>query len=222
MSDWMISKKRYYGLALPIWTCDDCDAWEVIGSPDDPARARRCRLGRVRGPLAASAVDRRGRDRVRARAAAGRGASSTSATRGWTPASWASRRSNGPPTAPTGRSGIPADFVTESFPGQFRNWFYALITESTVMTGQAPFKTLFGYALLRDEHGEEMHKSKGNAIWFDEAAEQHRRGRHALDVLGQRPGQQHELRLPPGPRGGAPLLPAALEHVRLLRHLRAA
>ena len=66
----------------------------------------------------------------------------------------------------------PADLVTESFPGQFRNWFYALITESTVMTGQAPFTTLFGYALLRDEHGEEMHKSKGNAIWFDEAAEQ--------------------------------------------------
>ena len=22
MDDWMISKKRYYGLALPIWTCD--------------------------------------------------------------------------------------------------------------------------------------------------------------------------------------------------------
>jgi isoleucyl-tRNA synthetase len=40
------------------------------------------------------------------------------------------------------------------------------------MTGQAPFTTLFGYALLRDEHGEEMHKSKGNAIWFDDAAEQ--------------------------------------------------
>jgi isoleucyl-tRNA synthetase len=40
------------------------------------------------------------------------------------------------------------------------------------MTGQAPFTALFGYALLRDEHGEEMHKSKGNAIWFDDAAEQ--------------------------------------------------
>jgi isoleucyl-tRNA synthetase len=66
----------------------------------------------------------------------------------------------------------PADFVTESFPGQFRNWFYALIAESTVMTGVPPMRTLFGYALLRDEHGEEMHKSKGNAIWFDDAAEQ--------------------------------------------------
>src|SRR5690606_36543199 len=30
---------------------------------------------------------------------------------------------------------------------------------------------VLGFATLRDEHGEEMHKSKGNAIWFDEAAE---------------------------------------------------
>src|SRR5207302_4655496 len=25
----------------------------------------------------------------------------------------------------------PADFITESFPGQFRNWFYALLAMST-------------------------------------------------------------------------------------------
>ena len=32
MGDWMISKKnRYWGLALPIWVCDSCDAFEVIG-----------------------------------------------------------------------------------------------------------------------------------------------------------------------------------------------
>ena len=91
MSDWMISKKRYYGLALPIWTCTDCDAWEVIGSHEDAARARRRGLGRVRGPLAASAVDRRGGDRLRVVRRARRDGSSTSATRGWTPASWACR-----------------------------------------------------------------------------------------------------------------------------------
>ena len=27
----------------------------------------------------------------------------------------------------------PADFITESFPGQFRNWFYALLAMSTMM-----------------------------------------------------------------------------------------
>src|SRR5439155_19131909 len=31
MDDWMISKKRYYGLALPIYDCP-CGAFEVIGS----------------------------------------------------------------------------------------------------------------------------------------------------------------------------------------------
>ena len=65
----------------------------------------------------------------------------------------------------------PADWISESFPGQFRNWFYALLTESTVMTGEAPARALFGYATLLDEDGEEMHKSKGNSIPFDEAAE---------------------------------------------------
>ncbi|MFN3338029.1 MAG: class I tRNA ligase family protein, partial [Thermomicrobium sp.] len=73
---------------------------------------------------------------------------------------------------------FPVDFITESFPGQFRNWFYSLLAQSTVLTGQAPMKTCLGFALLRDEKGEEMHKSKGNAIWFDEAAE-----RAGVDVM---------------------------------------
>jgi len=65
----------------------------------------------------------------------------------------------------------PADFITECFPGQFRNWFYALLAESTAMENRPPFLTVFGYALAKDEHGQEMHKSTGNVIWFDDAAE---------------------------------------------------
>jgi len=37
---------------------------------------------------------------------------------------------------------------------------------------KTPFLTLLGHGSVRDEKGEEMHKSKGNAIWFDEAAEE--------------------------------------------------
>ena len=66
---------------------------------------------------------------------------------------------------------FPADFITECFPGQFRNWFYAILAMSAVMENREPFKTVLGYALVRDEKGEEMHKSSGNAIWFDDAAE---------------------------------------------------
>jgi isoleucyl-tRNA synthetase len=31
MHDWLISKKRYWGLALPIWVCESCSHYEVIG-----------------------------------------------------------------------------------------------------------------------------------------------------------------------------------------------
>src|SRR5204863_2337234 len=66
---------------------------------------------------------------------------------------------------------FPADLIKECFPGPFRNWFYALLAMGTMMERTAPFRVLLGHALVRDEHGEEMHKSWGNAIWFDDAAE---------------------------------------------------
>ena len=42
---------------------------------------------------------------------------------------------------------------------------------AAVLEDSLPAKNVFTYALMRDENGEEMHKSKGNAIWFEEAAE---------------------------------------------------
>ena len=69
------------------------------------------------------------------------------------------------------RDWFPADWISESFPGQFRNWFYSLLAMSATLEETEPFKACFTYALLRDEHGEEMHKSKGNAIWFEDAAD---------------------------------------------------
>jgi isoleucyl-tRNA synthetase len=171
MSDWMISKKRYYGLALPIWTCSECDAWEVIDSHD---------ALRLRAVAGWEAFDGHSPHRpwvdaveIECKACGGRARRIKDVGNPWLDAGivglstlkWTTDRAYW-------EEWYPADFVTESFPGQFRNWFYALIAESTVMAGQAPFQTMFGYALLRDEHGEEMHKSKDNAIWFDDAAEQ--------------------------------------------------
>jgi isoleucyl-tRNA synthetase len=67
---------------------------------------------------------------------------------------------------------FPADFITESFPGQFRNWFYAILAMSTMMVERPPFKVLLGHGQVRDQRGEEMHKAKGNAIPFEGAADQ--------------------------------------------------
>ena len=66
---------------------------------------------------------------------------------------------------------FPAEFITESLPGQFRNWFYSLLAMSTVLENTAPFKTVLGHALVKDEHGKDMHKSAGNSIPFHEAAD---------------------------------------------------
>jgi isoleucyl-tRNA synthetase len=169
MADWMISKKRYYGLALPIWECTDCDAWEVIGSHEELAERAVAGWEEFEGHSPhrpwIDAVE------IACGSCGGRARRTTDVGNPWLDAGivglstmgWNSDRDEW-------ARWYPADFITESFPGQFRNWFYALLTECTVMTGEAPMRTLFGYALLRDEHGEEMHKSKGNAIWFDDAA----------------------------------------------------
>ena len=53
-----------------------------------------------------------------------------------------------------------------------------MLAMSTVLRREAPFKTLFGYATLFGEDGRPMHKSWGNAIEFDEAAE-----RMGVDVM---------------------------------------
>jgi isoleucyl-tRNA synthetase len=69
------------------------------------------------------------------------------------------------------RQWFPGDFITESFPGQYRNWFYSLLVMSTVLENQPPFKTVLGHGTVRGEDGRPMHKSLGNSIDFNDAAE---------------------------------------------------
>src|SRR5262249_35291947 len=66
---------------------------------------------------------------------------------------------------------FPAAFITESFPGQFRNWFYAILAMSTMMANRPPFRTLLGHALVRDEQGRPMSKALGNSPDFLEACD---------------------------------------------------
>jgi isoleucyl-tRNA synthetase len=177
MSDWMISKKRYWGLALPIYDCPRCGTFDVVGGRDE---------------LRDRAVE--GWDRFEGH----------TPHRPWIDAVKIACPGCGEPVqriADVGNpwldAGIvpfstlhyrtdpdywqrwfPADFITESFPGQFRNWFYSLLAMSTVLRREPPFRTIFGYALLYGEDGRPMHKSWGNFIAFDDAAE-----RVGVDVM---------------------------------------
>ena len=65
MDDWMISKKRYYGLALPIYKCQGLRTLRGHRQRGRVEGASRRGLGPVRGPLAASPMDRRGKDSLR-------------------------------------------------------------------------------------------------------------------------------------------------------------
>ncbi len=177
MHDWMISKKRYWGLALPIYDCSACGKVTVVGSHEELAEAAVEGWDRFEGHT----PHRPYVDLVKV-ACSGCGASVGRISdvgnpwldAGIVPFSTMHYRSD----PEYWKQWFPADFVTESFPGQFRNWFYSLLAMSTVLRRETPFKTLFGYALVFGEDGRQMHKSWGNAIEFDEAAE-----RMGVDVM---------------------------------------
>lgn len=172
MGDWMISKKRFWGLALPIWVCESeaCGAFDVIGSRAElKSRA-------VEGweQFEGHSPHRPWIDLVKLKCTKCGGTSSRIGDVGnpWLDAGIVPYSTVKYDTDPAyWEQWFPADMITECFPGQFRNWFYAILAMSTMMTGRAPFKTLLGHALVRDEHGDEMHKSKGNAIPFEGAAD---------------------------------------------------
>ncbi|HCJ33887.1 MAG TPA: isoleucine--tRNA ligase, partial [Ktedonobacter sp.] len=170
MDDWMISKKRYWGLALPIYDCPQCGTFEVIGSKDELEELAASGWEEFEGHSPhrpwIDAVKVRCR-KCHAEVSRIKDVGNPWLDAGIVPFSTLHYRTN----HQYWQKWFPADFVTESFPGQFRNWFYSMLVMSTVLENTPPFKTLFGYATLLAEDGTPMHKSKGNMIVFDEAAE---------------------------------------------------
>ena len=182
MDDWMISKKRYWGLALPIYKCS-CGHFEVIGSDEE----LRSKATKGWEEFDGHSPHRPWIDAVKIDCPKCSGEVSRIADVGnpWLDAGIVSFSTIGyRKDREYWRKWFPADWITESFPGQFRNWFYSLLTMSTVLEGREPTRTVHSYALMRDEHGDEMHKSKGNAIWFEDAAE--RMGADAMRWLYSR------------------------------------
>ena len=169
MDDWMISKKRYWGLALPIWRCE-CGWFDVIGSKEELKERA------VEGwqEFEGHSPHRPYIDKVKIRCEKCGGLASRIADVGnpWLDAgivaySTLQYRQD----REYWEKWFPADFITESFPGQFRNWFYAMLAESTILERLTPYRICLGHGQVLAEDGREMHKSWGNAIWFDEAAE---------------------------------------------------
>jgi len=171
MHDWLISKKRYWGLALPIYECESCQKFQVIGSREELQQKSVAGWDQFEGYT----PHRPYIDRVEINCSECNQPVKRIADVGnpWLDAGIV-------PMATLKYDSdkdyfnkwFPADFVVEGFPGQFKNWFYSLLAMSTVLTGKSPFNNLLGHGNVLDDKGKEMHKSTGNAIWFDDAAEE--------------------------------------------------
>ncbi|HUZ83411.1 MAG TPA: DUF5915 domain-containing protein, partial [Gaiellales bacterium] len=66
---------------------------------------------------------------------------------------------------------FPADWICE-MREQVRLWFYSMLFMSVALVGEAPYRRVLVHERVNDENGRPMHKSWGNAIWFDDAIEE--------------------------------------------------
>ena len=181
LGDWNISRRRYYGLPLPIYPCA-CGQLNVIGSRAElQARAtggleqleelRRPWIDEV--PIRCEACG----EAVRRIPEVGDvwldAGIVPFSTLGWESAEWVPEgygtgAAKGLTTADLPdhaywEQWFPADWVSE-MREQIRLWFYSQLFMSVVLVGRAPFERVLGYEKMLDETGREMHSSWGNTI----------------------------------------------------------
>ncbi|MDZ7586636.1 MAG: class I tRNA ligase family protein, partial [Patescibacteria group bacterium] len=163
MHDWLISKKnRYWGLALPIYECAHCQSFEVIGSKAELKQRATDGWDKFEGHT----PHKPWIDEVKIKCSKCHAVLSRIEPVGnpWLDAGIV-------PFSTLPADWFPADFITEAFPGQFKNWFYAMLVMATVLKKTNPFQTVLGYESVVGEDGRPMHKSWGNAIEFNQGAE---------------------------------------------------
>jgi isoleucyl-tRNA synthetase len=188
MSDWNISRRRFYGLPLPFYPCS-CGRLNVIGSRAELEERA------VEGTEQLQELHRPWIDRVMIRCeSCGEPVERVAevgdvwldagivpfSTLGWqnpTPieggyATGASRGLSGADLPDHGywEEWFPADWVSE-MREQIRLWFYSLMFMSVALTGEPPYREVLTYEKLLDAEGREMHGSWGNLIEAEEAFE---------------------------------------------------
>lgn len=179
MHDWLISKpNRYWGLALPIYECTNCNYVTVIGSKEELQQKAVMGWEAFKG----NSPHKPWIDAVKIECPQCHQTVARLPDVGnvWLDAGIVPFSSLIDPKTKKlsfvtdkkyWKEWFPANVISESFPGQFKNWFYSLIAMSAVLTEKPSFKTVLGYASCLGEDGRAMHKSAGNSIEFNEAAD---------------------------------------------------
>ena len=189
MGDWNISRKRYFGLPLPLYPCE-CGHLNVIGSRRELEQRATGGLDQLQElhrpwidevPISCDACGSEVRRITEVGDAWLDAGIVPFSTLGWqneepTPGGYATGASRGLSGADLPHHGyweewFPAEWISESRE-QIRLWFYSMSFMSVTLVGRTPYQRVLAYERVRDEHGREMHKSTGNAIEATEALEQ--------------------------------------------------
>ena len=157
--DWCISRQRYWGIPIPVWICEKCGKWKVVGDINevpwrDDLDLHRPKIDEVTFKCDCGGVMRRIKDVFDV----------------WFDSGVASWGTLGYPLKIKDEEFFkiwPADFITEGH-DQTRGWFYSQLGASVISFGKAPYKTVLMHGFTLDEQGRKMSKSLGNVVEPDE------------------------------------------------------
>lgn len=169
MGDWNISRSRFYGLPLPFYVCEKCGKLHVIGSLEELKQVA------VKPELVDKlpSIHRPWIDDIEIKCACGETIKRITEVgdcwldAGITPFSTKKYFTD----KKFFEENFPSDYVCEMIE-QIKLWFYSLLVMSVVLTGKAPYKKVVTYQYVKDENGNEFHKSGGNSLEADVVADQ--------------------------------------------------